>query len=308
VLRHAAVALAALLAVLALACPRAEAACVRYTFTAPAGSVVVVNYTCDAQADFAGLPGTNPGDRGYAADTGAWMVRGPAAWAVVGGGGSPSWGAITGTLSNQADLQGALDGKLGAATKLDQLAAPTDVTTLNATTTAHGLLSKLPGGTTAFLREDGTWQTPAGGSATIASARVTADRTTTSATLAAVTDLAIAIGANETWSFEANINGGCDNTGGSQFSVDVPAGIVSMRAQFRGNTSTAAAASYSVSTVDNGASGTVWNAAAQNRQMRIAGVVVNGSTAGTIQVNFKSVTATQTTTVNANSYLTGRKH
>jgi len=48
--------------------------------------------------------------------------------------------------------------------KLDELAAPTDITTLNASTTAHGLLPKLSGTTTTFLRGDGTWATPAGGS------------------------------------------------------------------------------------------------------------------------------------------------
>ncbi len=49
------------------------------------------------------------------------------------------------------------------AIKLDELAATTDVTTLNATTSAHGLLPKLGGGTTNFLRADGTWAAPAGG-------------------------------------------------------------------------------------------------------------------------------------------------
>jgi len=48
--------------------------------------------------------------------------------------------------------------------KLDELAAPTDVTTLNATTSAHGLLPKLGGGTTNFLRADGNWAAPGGGS------------------------------------------------------------------------------------------------------------------------------------------------
>lgn len=47
--------------------------------------------------------------------------------------------------------------------KLDELAAPTDVTTLNATTSAHGLLPKLGGGTTNFLRADGAWAAPAAG-------------------------------------------------------------------------------------------------------------------------------------------------
>ncbi len=46
------------------------------------------------------------------------------------------------------------------AIKLDELAAPTDVTTLNATTSLHGLLAKLGGGTTNFLRADGTWAAP----------------------------------------------------------------------------------------------------------------------------------------------------
>lgn len=45
--------------------------------------------------------------------------------------------------------------------KLDELAAPTDILTLNASAAAHGLLPKLPGGTTTFLRADGTFATPA---------------------------------------------------------------------------------------------------------------------------------------------------
>jgi hypothetical protein len=45
---------------------------------------------------------------------------------------------------------------------LDGLAAPTDVTTLNATTGQHGLLPKLGGGVTNYLRADGTWAAPAG--------------------------------------------------------------------------------------------------------------------------------------------------
>lgn len=51
----------------------------------------------------------------------------------------------------------------GDAIKLDDLAAPDDNTDLNATTSAHGLLPKLGGGTSNFLRADGTWAAPAGG-------------------------------------------------------------------------------------------------------------------------------------------------
>lgn len=47
--------------------------------------------------------------------------------------------------------------------KLDDLGAPDDNTDLNASTSAHGLLKKLPGGTATFLRGDGTFATPSAG-------------------------------------------------------------------------------------------------------------------------------------------------
>lgn len=48
--------------------------------------------------------------------------------------------------------------------KLDELAAPTDVTTLNASTSAHGLLPKLDNTATHYLDGTGAWSTPAAGS------------------------------------------------------------------------------------------------------------------------------------------------
>lgn len=51
----------------------------------------------------------------------------------------------------------------GDAVKLDELAAPTDVTTLNASPTAHGLLPKLNNISTNYLDGTGAWSTPAGG-------------------------------------------------------------------------------------------------------------------------------------------------
>jgi hypothetical protein len=47
--------------------------------------------------------------------------------------------------------------------KLDEFAAPTDITTLNASITAHGLLPKLSNVSTQYLSGTGTWTTPAGG-------------------------------------------------------------------------------------------------------------------------------------------------
>jgi len=48
--------------------------------------------------------------------------------------------------------------------KLDDLGAPDDNTDLNASTTKHGLMQKYPGGTTDFLRADGSFASPPGGS------------------------------------------------------------------------------------------------------------------------------------------------
>lgn len=50
--------------------------------------------------------------------------------------------------------------RLASALKLDDLATPDDNTDLDATTSLHGLLLKLGGGTTNFLRADGTWNAP----------------------------------------------------------------------------------------------------------------------------------------------------
>ncbi len=53
-------------------------------------------------------------------------------------------------------------GAATTATPIDTFGATTDNTNLNATTSAHGLMQKYPGGGTTFLRDDGTWQVPPG--------------------------------------------------------------------------------------------------------------------------------------------------
>ena len=55
----------------------------------------------------------------------------------------------------------------GDAIKLDDLATPDDNTDLDVTTSAHGLCPKLGGGTTNFLRADGSWAAPSGGGTTL---------------------------------------------------------------------------------------------------------------------------------------------
>ncbi len=68
-----------------------------------------------------------------------------------------------GMATARARMNTELIAYLTPATKLDDLAAPDDNADLNATTLRHGLLPKLGGGTTNYLRADGTWAQPAGG-------------------------------------------------------------------------------------------------------------------------------------------------
>lgn len=150
--------------------------------------------------------------------------------------------------------------------------------------------------------------THAGGGGFVgASARLTANRTTTSTAMANITDLAIAMAASETWSFECELHAGCNNTGGSQFSVSVPAGAT-VKVRAFGNTNAATAWTSGQISASDGASPTLLNVSAQGRCVRLSGLIVNGANAGNIQARFKSVTSGQTTTVEANSYMTGRKH
>jgi hypothetical protein len=73
-------------------------------------------------------------------------------------------GALGGTYPNPTLAAHATSHKSGGgdAIKLDELAAPTDVTTLNASGSAHGLLPKLSGSASDVLKGDGSWGTVGG--------------------------------------------------------------------------------------------------------------------------------------------------
>jgi len=77
-----------------------------------------------------------------------------------------AWDDVTADVSAHASTH---QSGGGDAIKIDDLAAADDNTDLNASTSAHGLLPKLGGGTTNYLRADGNWAEPpgAGGGETV---------------------------------------------------------------------------------------------------------------------------------------------
>jgi hypothetical protein len=107
------------------------------------------------------------------------------------------------------------------AIQLDNLAAPDDNTDLNASTSAHGLMQKYPGGTVTFLRADGSFAAPSLSTTfSGALARKSVDQTAADYT----------VGANVTWDAEDYDVGGWHDTGANTDLMTVPSGVTYVRA------------------------------------------------------------------------------
>lgn len=72
---------------------------------------------------------------------------------------SPSGSDIAAVSAGGTTYRSTLS-EIAASIKIDDLALPDDNTDLDVSTTRHGLVPKLPGGTTTFLRADGTYAAP----------------------------------------------------------------------------------------------------------------------------------------------------
>jgi hypothetical protein len=111
--------------------------------------------------------------------------------------------------------------------KLDELAAPTDITALNATTGAHGLLPRLPGGSTLFLRGDGTFATPPAVGGGIQTLRTTSDQIVNGTAFRDIAGLTFPVLANTDYAFDFYIAFRSANIAtGFRFAVNGPAGVV----------------------------------------------------------------------------------
>lgn len=129
------------------------------------------------------------------------------------------------------------------------------------------------------------------------------DQTTTANTGTNVTGLSFALAANEKRAFEFHIQNGCNNTGGVTYALTVPSGAT-FRANARGSSTGVTAMTSSTMTVSGTLTGAFNTVNSAGGWTTITGVVTNGSTAGTVQLQFASGTSTQTSTVFAQSYVT----
>lgn len=157
-------------------------------------------------------------------------------------------------------------------------------------------------GTTRFLREDATWQVPAGGSSPL-TGRVTADRTTSSTTLSAITDLdAFTLSANTVYRFRAVLFVTTNaTTVGIHFGVNFTGTTTHVRAGHAVNPVTAPTAAGSA--VAHGAAtavntkilATTAGPGTSPSIVVLEGLIEVGASGGTFSFQFASETATVTT-------------
>jgi hypothetical protein len=136
--------------------------------------------------------------------------------------------------------------------------------------------------------------------------RVSADRTTTLATAGNVTDMAFYVSANEIWSFDMHLRASCSGAGGTKFAFTFPAG-----ATFAAFAEGPSGANTTMTAEEMTVSGTLTTAAYvvsnASGYVNVRGTIANGTTAGIVQLQFASGTATQTSTVKANSWLNAQQ-
>jgi hypothetical protein len=138
-------------------------------------------------------------------------------------------------------------------------------------------------------------------------ARLTADQATNATTATAVPGLSFTIGANEVWTVEFNCRiGKASGTNGTKYAIAIPAGATVMGQVF-GTVGSATAFATEVITASATLTSTAFNTTAtSNGVMRITACIVNGATAGTVQLQQASVTS-QNAIVLANSYMVARR-
>jgi hypothetical protein len=129
-------------------------------------------------------------------------------------------------------------------------------------------------------------------------------------TLTNVTNHSFSIGASETWSAEFNLRVGNSSTGGIQFALDVPTSATLM-CMMHGQSSGPTAFTSGLLTADASAGATIFHTTADvNGIVNIRCSIINSTNAGTValQAQRASSAGGQTTSIEAGSYMSARKH
>lgn len=180
----------------------------------------------------------------------------------------------------------------------------TNNTTGNASTSAHGYAPKGTAGTTQYWRQDWTLGTPGGGSSNYV--QVSSVTTAATTSLVNITGLSWSLAANTPFSFLCGIiMSNATTTAGPRVSLTGPASPThfSVSTSFLNTVTTLATAN--TITAYGGLTATCTTSCdnVSKRVMTINGAGLNGSNAGTIQLQVQS-SATGTVTVHEGSYCT----
>jgi hypothetical protein len=122
-------------------------------------------------------------------------------------------------------------------------------------------------------------------------------QTTTADTPQNITGLSFPIAANAVYNFTAELQLGCNNTGGVKLAIDFPSGAT-IRAMAEGSSSGITAQTSAVITAAATLSGVAFNTVnSQGGRAKISGTIRNGSNSGNFQLQFAAGVSGQTATV-----------
>ncbi len=274
-----------------------------------AGTVSSVAATVPAFMSIAGSPVTTSG-------TLAFTLSGTALPVANGGTGITSFGTGIATFlgtPSSANLASALTDETGSGAAVfgtsPTVSAPSitghptieGVTSTGATGTGNLVFSAAAthtGGLTVNGFLGGTWQTFTQGTGTV---------TVATTAYVDITGLSASIGANETWVYHVF----CPVTGatnGCLFQVTGPASPTAVQIYVTANVTTLAALTHqTVSGFSTPTTAAAFSNATTNEFVEMTILVVNGSNAGTVQVQFATASGTNTCTAQANRFIDGAR-